>query len=318
MLVENSLRGIDSHGVVAHLASYAKDALSGAIDLAATPAVLSRNGATAVVDGRHALGLHTARIALDTAMDLAAEFGVGSVVARNVAYLCGMWWCVEPALERGQIALVAMNSEACVAPHGGRAAFHGTNPIAVAIPNGDSPLILDMRTNGLRMADYYTSIARGTPLPTGGLLASDGRPSTDPGDLAAGGTTTPLAGSKGWGLSLVIDVLAPILADGPITHSVPTLGGGAPAAYSCFFLAIDPSFFLPADRFHQLITQLVCEAHAAPPLDPDQPVRIPGDRALAERERRLKHGIPIDPEMWRLLLKKLDELGIDLSEPALV
>jgi LDH2 family malate/lactate/ureidoglycolate dehydrogenase len=310
MLVESSLRGIDSHGVVAHLASYAKDALNGTVDVSAQPEVVGVAGATAVIDGRHGPGLRTASLALEKAMELSDSYGVGVAVARNVGYLAGMWWSVEPALAREKVALVAMNSEACVAPHGGKAAFHGTNPIALAVPNGERPIMLDMRTNGLRMADFYASQASGAPLPAGGLIDKDGVESTDPAALFEGGTTLPLAGAYGWGLSLLVDVLAPVLAGGPITDEVPALSGGVPAAYSCFFLALEPSFFLPREQFQALVAQLVDEAAAAPPTDPATPVRVPGDRARAERSRRLSEGIPVDPTLWSRFETKLAELGL--------
>jgi ureidoglycolate dehydrogenase (NAD+) len=309
-LVDASLRGIDSHGVTRLLAYHARQARERHIDTSATPALDTCQGACATIDGRHAPGLSTARLALGTATTCARVHGAGVVVARNVGYLGALGWCVRPGAVDGLIAVAACNSEACVAPYGGREALHGTNPIAVAMPAEPHPVVVDMRTNALRMADYWAAVATGGALPSGTMLSSDGEPTT----LAAAaedGVYLPLAGAKGYALALVVDVLTAALAGGPIGREV---GAGARSDFSLFMLVLDPAAF--GAGFASAVGRLLAQAHATAPLDERSPVLVPGERAQREYEERLEHGIPMSLAERAALAAALTELGLAVEVPA--
>lgn len=315
LLTESSLRGVDSHGVVTHLSLYAEQARAGIGAPGRTPTVVERRGAIAIVDSAGASGPRTARFALETACELAGSRGVGCVVAR-LGYFGALWWTVHPAARRGLVGLATVNAAAFVAPHGGVEALHGTNPIAVAIPHEPEPIVLDMRTNTFRMADYWESVRTGTPLPEGTLLTPAGAPLTDPDELDAGLWTSavslPLAGEKGYGLALVVDVLTAALAGTPIGRELEL--DHEDTGLAAFFLAVDPSAFGPPGHFADAVSRLADQVHETTPVDPGSPVRLPGERSAAERRRRLEDGIPVDPVLWNRLLRRLDELG--LSAPA--
>ena len=316
LLTESSLRGVDSHGVVAQLAVYAEQARRGIGAPGCIPEVVQRRGAVSVVDGAGASGPRTARLAMETACDLAVDLGVGCVVARSVGYFGALWWSAHPAAERGLVGLATVNAMAFVAPHGGLEALHGTNPIAVAIPSEPHPIVHDMRTNTFRMADYWESVRTGGPLPAGALRSPDGSPVIDASALEAGlwssAVSLPLAAEKGYGLALVVDVLTAALAGTPIGREV-TLEH-EDDSLAAFFLAVDPAAFGPPDRFADGVHRLAEQAHATTPLEPETPVRLPGERSEAERGRRLREGIPVEPELWKRLGEHLEALG--LSAPA--
>jgi ureidoglycolate dehydrogenase (NAD+) len=309
-LVDASLRGIDSHGVTRLLAHHARQALEQHIDTSATPVLDRRQGACATIDGRHAPGLSTARLALGTAIACARVHGAGVAVARNVGYLGALGWCVRPGAVDGLIAVAACNSEACVAPYGGREALHGTNPIAVAMPAEPHPVVVDMRTNALRMADYWAAVATGGALPSGTMLSSNGEPTTLPA-AAEEGVYLPLAGAKGYALALAVDVLTAALAGGPIGREV---GGGARNDFSLFMLVLDPAAF--GTGFGDAVARLLDQAHATAPMDERSPVLVPGERAQREYEARLEHGIPMSPEERSALAAALSELGVAVEVPA--
>jgi LDH2 family malate/lactate/ureidoglycolate dehydrogenase len=309
--VESALRGIDSHGFVSLLPRYARVALKGNVSSAVDPTV-DGHAAVAVVEGRRVPGLRAARFALDEAIDRARIYGVGAAVLRNSSYLGALWWCVFPAAEAGMIGLGLVNGGPMVAPHGGLEPLHGTNPIAFVVPREPFPLVLDMRTNALRMADYWRSLTTGEPLPSGGVLTPDGRP-TDAAADVEGGIYLPLAGAKGFGLALVVDILGAALAGGTIGREVSL---GDPTDLSAFFLALDPAAFGPGEAFSAAVERLVGQVHETAPTDPSEPVRIPGERMAAERERRLRDGIPVDLALVSEMEAELRGLG--LEPPALV
>ncbi len=315
LLVETSLRGIDSHGVVAHLHLYAEQARAGIGAAGSAPFVAGRHGATAIVEGGGSSGPRTALLALATACEVAAELGVGCAVARQIGYFGALWWSVHPAAARGLVGVSTVNSMAFVAPHGGLEALHGTNPIAVAIPLEPDPIVLDMRTNTFRMADFMHSVRTGQPLPEGTLRDTAGQPITDAAALETSLWTSavslPLAGEKGYGLALVVDVLTAALAGTPIGREV-TLAHEE-TGLAAFFLVIDPAAFGPRERFTEAVGRLAAQVHDTTPLEVDAPVRLPGERAANERRRRLAEGIPVDPVLWRRLETRLAALGLDAS-----
>lgn len=315
LLTESSLRGVDSHGILAHLPLYAEQARAGIGAPGRAPAVVERRGAIAIVDGRGSSGPRSARLALETACDLAVSQGVGCVVAR-LGYFGALWWSVHPAALRGLVGLSTVDAAAFVAPHGGLEALHGTNPIAVAIPHEPDPIVLDMRTNTFRMADYWESLRTGAPLPEGTLRTPAGAPLTDPAeleaDLWASAVSLPLAGEKGYGLALVVDVLTAALAGTKIGRELEL--DHEDTGLAAFFLAVDPSAFGPPERFADAVSRLADQVHETTPIDRSATVRLPGERSAAERRRRLEEGIPVDPELWGRLVRRLEALG--LSVPA--
>ena len=224
-------------------------------------------------------------------------------MTRQVGYFGALWWSVSPAAEQGLVAISMTNAMAVVAPAGGREALHGTNPIAVAIPGDPDPVIVDMRTNVFRMADYWQSIASGAPLPPdSGLVRSDGSPVTDVAEIDDA-VYLPLAGGKGYGLGIVVDVLTAALAGSPIGREV--VWETERDDLAAFFLVLDPGFFGDPARFADGVRRLAEQARATLPVDEGSPVRLPGERGAAERGPRRRDGIPVDPTLWALLEERL-------------
>jgi LDH2 family malate/lactate/ureidoglycolate dehydrogenase len=318
LLVESSLRGVDSHGVVALLPLFAEQARAGVGGPGTAPATVERRGAVALVEGGGASGPRAARYALSVALDLARASGVGAVTARGISYLGALAWSVLPAAEQGFVGLAMVNSVVFVAPYGGREALHGTNPIAAAIPCDPDPIVLDMRTNAFRMADYFESLRTGGPLPADALLGPDGTPVADARELDAGAWDSAVslpAGVKGYGLALLVDVLTAGLAGSAIGREVGSTD--EPARLAAFFLALEPSFFGPSDRLGDAVQRLAEQARTTAPLDPAKPVLLPGERSAAERRRRLELGIPVDEGLWNRLGERLAELELGVPLPRL-
>ena len=310
--VGSALRGIDSHGFVSLLPRYARVVLKGAVSSENSPRMLESAPGVAVVDGKGVPGLRAARFTLACAVERARAGGVGAAVLGNSSYLGALWWSVIPAAEAGMIGVGVVNGGPIVAPHAGREPLHGTNPIAVVVPRAPYPMVFDTRTSQLRMADYWHSRATGARLPPHGVLTGDGLPTDDPEDVE-GGVFLPLAGAKGFGLALVVDVLAAALAGGGIGREVSL---GDPTDLSVFFLALDPAGFGPRAVFADAVERLVAQVHETSPLDPSEPVRIPGERMAAERERRLAEGIPIGRAMFEAMEEELRSLGLQPPELA--
>jgi LDH2 family malate/lactate/ureidoglycolate dehydrogenase len=120
--------------------------------------------------------------------------------------------------------------------------------------------------------------------------------------------------ARGYGLALMIDVLTAGLAHGPIGREVEweTERGGLAA----LVIAIDPAFGSAAKSFAGTVARLAHQVHATTPVTPGQPVRLPGERAARERRRRLRDGIPVEPDRLHRLLRELADLDVHQAFPA--
>src|SRR5207253_5521524 len=140
-LVDANLAGVDSHGVI-RIARYAAAVHSGKVLPAERPEVMSNRAATGHVDGRWGWGQPAGRLASDTAVGLASNYGIGAVAIGRCNHIGRLGEYVERIAMANMIGLAACNSLPAVAAHGGRTRVLGTNPIAFAAPSGnpESPL----------------------------------------------------------------------------------------------------------------------------------------------------------------------------------
>ncbi|MSS71690.1 MAG: Ldh family oxidoreductase [Candidatus Latescibacteria bacterium] len=310
LIVETSLRGIDSHGITI-LPVYARRIRSGQIRPGVQPEVVRQNGVTALMDGRQGLGHVTSVVAMDLAISKALDAGVGAVSAFNLNHNGAISLYALRAAERGLIGLCMANATPRVAPYGGREGVHGTNPIAYAIPAG-TPIVFDCAT-GHAAAPIARAKEAGRPIPPGVALDREGRPTTDAG-TALEGWLLPVGGVIGYGFGLLVDVLVGALSGSCCGKDVPPVSD-LTSPYGCgfFALALDPSRFAGEERFRERVDFLTRSVRACPPMKGMEEVRLPGQRGDAERGRRLREGIPFEGEGWRRLMEALAACGLDVA-----
>jgi LDH2 family malate/lactate/ureidoglycolate dehydrogenase len=158
------------------------------------------------------------------------------------------------------------------------------------------------------MQDFLTALEAGEPLPEDALRDAEGRPVTDPATVVASGwdglVTPPLAGARGYGLAVAIDVLTAGLAGGAIGRELAVADEAA--GLSLVVIAIRPSACGPPGRFDDRVAALAGQIAATPPAGAE-PVRAPGARAAAERRRRLREGVPCPVGQWEEMRRALAE-----------
>src|SRR5438309_9588182 len=177
----------------------------------------------------------------------------------------------------------------------------GTNPIAFAAPaRRNAPFLLDMATSTVANNKIKVHELNGRPLPPGWVVDERGRTVTDPTsalqiiyDKKGGGGQTPLGGTaemsshKGYGLALMAHILGGTLSGASFSPiRVKTQKPSDPDRLGHFFLAIDPKVFRPEGAFEDDLDAVIDVLHGTPPIDPQQPVLVPGDPEAESRERR--------------------------------
>lgn len=198
-LVSANLAGHDSHGLL-RLPWYAEFVSDSRAVPTATPVVTTQSGATAAIDGRQGWGQLAGHLAVDTAAELAEQFGIGIVTAKRCNHIGRLGEYAELLAARGLISMLWCNADPSVAPFGGRIRMLGTDPFAAGIP-GHLPLIIDFATAAVAEGKLRIERAAGHRVPLGLIQDAQGRPSTDPEDFYAGGALLPFGAHKGFGLA---------------------------------------------------------------------------------------------------------------------
>lgn len=289
--------GIDSHGVRL-LTHYVKGLTQGRLNPSPKLSVSNMFGAVASLDADNAHGALATYTAMERATRLAGEFGIGAVAIRNSSHFGPAGAYALDAAERGFIGFAFCNSDSFVRLHDGAMRFHGTNPIACAVPvKGDNPWLFDMATSAVpyNRVQLYRSLGR--QLPEGVASDERGYDTTDP-DVAD--MLAPLGGEfgfKGAGLAGIPEILSAVLTGMKLSFDIAPMPGpdfSTPRGLGAFVIALNPAAFLDIETFDAAMKRYV-ETLRASPARKGFKVLAPGDREWAVAAEREKHGVTLDP-----------------------
>jgi LDH2 family malate/lactate/ureidoglycolate dehydrogenase len=308
-LVDANLAGHDSHGVI-RLMSYIAAVRSGQVQPAARGGIESLGGVCARVDGAWGWGQPAAHLATDSAADLARASGVGLVTIGRCNHIGRLGEYVEKLSRAGLIGLMTCNARSAVAPYGGYTRMLGTNPIAWAAPRADGqpPLVVDFATAAVAEGKLRVAHATGAKAPVGAVIDKNGRPSEDTAAFYEGGALAIFGGHKGFGLSVMAELMAGVLS-GTGASSLP----GYDKGNGTILLAIDIERFMPAAEFVKQAEAFSLVLHEAPPAPGFDRIMTPGEPEWRSRERRTKEGIPVPDATNRAIIALAAELGVELS-----
>jgi L-2-hydroxycarboxylate dehydrogenase (NAD+) len=306
-LIEGDLRGHASHGVQ-RLPVIAERISRGLCDPGAVPAMAWASPAALVVDGRRGLGPAVGLSAVAALIERAPEQGVALGAVHNANHLGLLAPYVEECSAHGLIGIALTTSEALVHPWGGRIAQVGTNPIAVAVPTTTEPFIFDMATGVVSMGKVLAHRNRGQPLEPGWALDRAGDPTVDAA-AASTGSIAPFGGAKGYGLGLAFELIVAALTGSALGRAV---GGTLDITDLCnkgdVFICLDPGVFGDAG-FAERVAGYLGDVRATKAQEGFDAVRVPGDRARSERERRLREGVLLPETVWRSLRELRDRVS---------
>ena len=276
---------------------------------------VSDSGISSVFDGHYLLGPYCVSRALDCAAKGATAQGIGIAVVRRASHIGCLAAYLKPFTDQGLVAMVYSSdpSVGLVCAHGGIDPIYTPNPIAAGIPTQGEPILLDVSMSTVTLGLVGQCRDAGSRLPHPVLVSNDGQLSDDPGDFFTRpqGSILPLGGQafghKGFALALLVEALTSGLA-GHGRKDAPEQWGASATA-----VVIDPRFFGGLAAFTDETSFLGRLILASRPLDPERPVRLPGQAGLALRRQALEQGVSLSPQ----LLADLDRLAGQLQLPAL-
>jgi LDH2 family malate/lactate/ureidoglycolate dehydrogenase len=262
----------------------------------------------ALLDAANGFGYVAGRRAMDRAVDKARQTGVAMVGVRHSNHFGIAGYHALQAAKQGLIGWSFTNAKAEMAPWGSAQVVLGTNPWGIAIPRKDThAIVLDMALtmSGKGMMRWYER--EGKPMPESWALTPDGRSTTDPG-AAMDGPLLPIGEYKGYGLSLITDVLTGVMTGALFGMTV--FQDDLNYDVGHMMMAINPAVFLGREAFEARLEALVAEVKSAPAIDPRRPVVLPGEVEFRRMEQRQREGIPVSRETVEGLRTLAADLGI--------
>lgn len=310
VFVEADLRGVGLQGLD-YLPLMVRALQSGRIDSRAEPIVAVDRPSALLVDGRRGVGQYAAQVAIDWGLAKARETGacaVGLVDASEI-YMLGFY--AERIARGGCVGFAFSTWAPLVHPWGGMEKILGTNPISIAAPRrGAPPMVVDLATSALANGRVRQAAYHDEDVPAGVGLGPDGLPTTVAAEIQRG-AISPLAGAKGYGLSLAVAILCGPLIGADVGKGLATLKGGGPskARLGHFFIILDPNAFGEQNAYLDALEGFFHELQSSPAAPGHDGVRLPGDRAFAARERAVRDGVPILQATWDIIIGLAAELG---------
>jgi LDH2 family malate/lactate/ureidoglycolate dehydrogenase len=248
---------------------------------------------SARMDGGNYPGLYAVYRATELALQKAQASRFAVVGMRNCWMSGRSAYYVEKIARAGFACLHFACSDDQVAPLGGKKALLGTNPIAVSLPGDPHPLVFDMATSATNNGDVILAKRLDQLLPEGVAIDPDGNPTRDPAAALAGSILT-FGGHKGFGLSLITQAMG-LMAGTALTN-------GKVADFGFLFLVFDPELLMPLPELKGYLATLLAQIKATPLQPGVSEIRIPSERAFAERERRRVAGITLDTRIYERLI----------------
>lgn len=280
-----------------YVESYCQQLVSGRVDGAAEPEVRVDHPGAVRVDGRLGFAQPTFDAGFDTAVEAARSNGVIGYSVEHTHTCTAVGYFTERFARAGLLAIGTTNATARVAPPGGHTAILGTNPMAMAVPDGEGGVAFqfDFSTSAVALGRITMAAAAGDEIPLGWAVDTEGNPTTDP-QAALAGSLTSAGGYKGFGLGLMVELLAAGLTGGRMSTEVPPLKApeGPPHDLGQFYLVVDPSAF-DGPGFGRVVEGLVSSVAEQPG------ARLPGQGRITPTE------VDVPDELWRLI--------VSLSQP---
>jgi LDH2 family malate/lactate/ureidoglycolate dehydrogenase len=311
LMVEADMQGSDGHGVI-RLAPYAKRILAGGINLKPDIKVVQERTAMALVDGDNGMGHLVMKKATEVAIHKARTAGIAWVGSRLSNHAGPASLYARMALQHDMIGLYfAVGNANHLPPWGGLDMLLSTNPIAAAIPTlNEAPVVLDMATTVAAYGKVKAKAQRGEMMPEGWMIDRQGKPLLDP-TKSEEGFLLPIGGYKGYGLSLIVGILAGTLNGAAMGRQVidfnkdfsTTTNTGQAIAI------IDPSAFGDITEFKQNVDTLVRELRGSERMPGVDRIWLPGEQSHEKRLSNEAHGMVMAPS----LMKQLNDLAVQLS-----
>lgn len=301
VLAHADARGVHSHGAM-RVEYYAERIAKGGITHDPAFEFKKTGPSSGVFEGDNGAGHVAAKMAMDEAIDLAKESGIAIVGVKHISHSGALSYFVDQAAREDMVGISMCQSDPMVVPYGGAEPYYGTNPIAFAAPGEDDQIVtFDMATTVQAWGKVLHARSKNEEIPDTWAVDADGNPTTDPTKVNA---LVPIAGPKGYGLMLLVDVLSGILLGLPYGDKVSSMYHDLTKGRDLgqLHIVINPSFFTDLDSFKANLSASMNDLNNIKPAAGFDIVNWPGQRSMAREKAYEEDGIEIVDEIHEYLL----------------
>jgi len=293
----SSLDGVYSHGSnrILRFVDYIK---KGWVDVRAAPELVLETGALAVCDGHLAPGILNALYCTDKAIELAGKYGAGITAIRNTNHWQRGGTYGRYAAEKGFMLICWTNTSPNMPAWGGKDVRIGNNPLVMAVPSKDGPVVLDMACSLYSFGKLETCRLLGEKLPFPGGYDKNGNLTDEPALIEESRRVFPAGYWKGASLSFMLDIIAAILSRGANTAVIRPFEEGDCCGISQVFIALDPGKGCGPDYAEGIIKSAKEWIKGSAPSEDGAKLRYPGEGVLLARAANTANGIPVDDAVW--------------------
>ncbi len=309
-LIQADLWGHPSHGIM-RLFWYGARIASGATQISKEPEWELDAGGLAVLNGQDGIGQSVAKKAMHSAIDRAKQHGISAVCVRNSGHFGTAMYYTKMAADAGCIGFISSNASPSMAPWGGVDKLVGNNPWSWSAPAGSFPcFMLDIANSAVARGKLYHAQATDKPIPEGWALDKDGYGTTNSADGIAG-QILPMAGHKGYAISMAMDVLSGILSASQFGSSItgPYQKEGRSGA-GHLVIVIDIAKCRPIDEFNADMESLIKSIKSSKTAPTQSEIFYPGELEARNHERISHSGIELSEDVRAQLQIGAEQLGI--------
>ncbi len=300
LFAETTRDGVYTHGVN-RFPRFVGTIRNGSVNVKAAAQRVAGFGALERWDGNRGPGNLNALAAMECAIRLGREHGVGCVTLGNTNHWMRAGSYGWQAAEAGMIGICWTNTMPNLPPWGGLDPVLGNNPLVFAVPRAKGHVVLDMAMSQFSYGTLESYRKRGEQLPVDGGFDAAGNLTRDPGAIEESWRPLPVGYWKGSGLATMLDMIAAVMSLGQATHQLaadPLLEAGI----SQIFLTMNPQALGSTLRTEQIADDIVASLHNSRPATEGRRVRYPGEQTLRVRTENDNLGLPVEPAVWEQIL----------------
>ena len=273
----------------------------GCVDIQADPVCRESYGCFERYDGQMGPGNLNAYTCMKRTIELAKKHTIGCVALSNTNHWMRPGNYGLMAVEENCIGILWTNTVPNMPPWGGRDARLGNNPVVLAVPHGDTPVLVDVAMSMFSYGKLESYAREGKELPVDGGYNKDQQITKDAAEILETHQCIPIGYWKGSGLSLALDLIAACLAGGRTSRMVGELP--VETELSQVFIAIDLDSLPDKEELMKRIDDTLQDMKTSTPVTEDRPVYFPGENMMRTRAENMEKGIPVDEGIWQKVLE---------------
>ncbi len=300
LYADASRDGVYTHGLN-RFPKFIASIKNGSVDVKARAEKVESFGALERWDGKRGPGNLNAWICMNRAIQLSKEHTVGIVGLKNTNHWMRPGNYGLLATDNDCIGILWTNTVPNMPPWGGKDARLGNNPMVLAVPYKDSPVLLDVAMSMFSYGKLEKLKREGKETPVDGGYNKDGKVTRDPAEILETHQVFPIGFWKGSGLSLLLDLIAMAVSGGNSAYDVGKLP--TETELSQFFMAINLSAFPDRAKIEKEIGDTLSDLKTSTPMDEKHPVHSPGEGTKKVREDSMLNGVIVDEGIWNSVLE---------------